>query len=98
MRRGMDGPLWCTLCEGEEETMNHLLDSCFMASPLWDSGIEIFHRTNWVRGLLHLMIKTWDKEVFKNQVIRKIWLMFPGTLIWARWKKRNGQVLKVKKT
>ena len=72
MRRGMNGPFWCTLGEGEEETMNHLLDSSSIASSLWELVAEIFHRTNWVRGIPHHTIKSWDKEVFKNLVIHKI--------------------------
>ena len=86
----MNGPFWCALCEHEEETINHLLYSCSMASSLWDSGAAIFRRIDYVRGQPHQTIKVWNKEAYKNPVIRKIWLMFRGTLMWVIWKEING--------
>ena len=77
--------------------MDHLLDSCPITSSLWDSSATIFRRAKRVRGQPHLTIKAWDKETFKNPVIRKIWLIFLETLMWEVWKERNGRVFERRK-
>ena len=45
----MAGPYRCFLCELEDETMEHLLDTCKFVSSIWDSGADIFHHFDLVR-------------------------------------------------
>ena len=49
-RRGIQGPSWCVLCANQEESMNHLLDTCPFTADLWDRGAQMFRKSNRCRG------------------------------------------------
>ena len=42
-KRGMWGPSRFQLCEAQEETIEHLLNSCIFTSKLWDFFATIFN-------------------------------------------------------
>ena len=48
-KRGMVRPYCCSMCEQEEDTCAHLLDSCNFSSALWDPGAMIFRRLDRLR-------------------------------------------------
>ena len=37
-RKGLLGPSQCVMCKSQEESTNHIFDSCSFASDLWDKG------------------------------------------------------------
>ena len=50
LKRGIMGPSRCQLCEVQEETMEHLLNTCIFTSSLWDGIALIFKQTDRDRG------------------------------------------------
>jgi len=49
-KRGIVGPFRCQLCETQEETMEHLLNTWILTSMLWDGIALIFRQTYKDRG------------------------------------------------
>jgi len=45
-KRGMLGPSRFQLCEAQEETMEHLLNSCIYTSRIWDFFASIFNQSD----------------------------------------------------
>lgn len=41
-KKGVIGPSRCQLCEAQEETMEHILNSCTFTTWLWDSFATFF--------------------------------------------------------
>lgn len=97
-KRGMVGPSICQMCSHEEETMNHLLDSRPFVFELWDIGVEIFKRSNRMRGQLDQTIKAWDIKAFQIRIVSYIWLMFPKFLVWEVWNERNRKMFQDKRS
>jgi len=91
-KRGMQGPSWCVMCGKEEETLDHLLDTCDLASSLWDKGAQLFRRTDRQRGTPDKTIQHWEEEPFSNPILNRLWAALPGFLIWIVWKERNRRI------
>eukprot|EP00253_Pinus_taeda_P022159 PITA_22159 len=49
-KRGIMGPSRCQLCEEQEETTEHILNSCSYTTWLWDSFSAIFQQSDRDRG------------------------------------------------
>ena len=49
-QRGIQGLSQCILCANQEESMNHLLDTCPFVADLWDRGAQMFRKSNRYRG------------------------------------------------
>jgi len=91
-KRGMQGPSWCVMCGKEEETMCHLLDGCDFASALWDTGAQLFRRSDRRRGTPDISVQQWGREPFSNSILNSLWSAFPGFLLWNVWKERNRRI------
>ena len=65
-KRGFTGPSQCIICKKDREDMAHLLDSCPLASMLWDQGAQRFRRLDRVRGSPQASIRSWHPNPFQN--------------------------------
>lgn len=92
-RKGFIGPSRCPLCGIEEETMNHLLNTCEWADKLRNWMETILKRTNRVRNSIQETIENWRGNFSNTQMVNTIWKRIPGFITWSVWKERNKIVL-----
>lgn len=98
-KRGILGPSRCQLCEGQEEIMEHLLNSCMFSSSLWDSFSFIFQQTDMDKNSICNTLTNWRKGFTDNEVLAIAWALFLSFIVWNVWKERNNQIFKeVKRT
>ncbi|XP_065636444.1 uncharacterized protein LOC136070428 [Quercus suber] len=78
---------WCCLCRRDEETVDHLLLHCKLASTLW-SEVLIMFGVQWVMSntIVSLLFawRNWLGTYFS-----KVWNMVPACLMRLVWKERN---------
>jgi len=97
LEKGCFGPFRCQLCESQEETMDHLLNSCIFTSKLRDGIALIFRKTNRDRGSITNTLSNWWRNFSNNETINKAWALTPSFLIWNVWKECNNRIFKNKK-
>ena len=97
-RRGVMGPSRCQLCEAQEETMEHILNSCTYTSWLWDSFNSIFQHTDWDKGSIINTVNRWRINFSEHEILNLAWSFTPSFIIWNAWKERNKRIFKDEKT
>ena len=88
-KRGLAGPSRCSLCKKSNETINHLLDECSIASNIWDKGSRLFKNNSRKEGRPNITIAEWPKKRFKNKILNRIWELYPRFMVWEIWKTSN---------
>jgi ribonuclease HI len=88
-KRGFIGPSICTLCQQQEETMEHLFNRCHYSQWIWDQGSQAMHRSNRNRNNIRDTLENWDSLSYKNPILARIWKILPGFTLWKIWKERN---------
>ena len=96
MKRGMVGPYRCFLCELEDETTSHLLDTCNFTSAIWDRGVELFWRSDRIRQHPNVTISEWTSKPFTNPILNQLWELFPHFVLWEVWHERNSRTFQGK--
>ena len=91
-RRGMVGPSMCVMCQKVEETTSHLLQECDWAAEIWEKGETLFRRPRLRETPIQNMVEMWSDKPFKNSILKRIWEIFPGFVLWETWKERNSQI------
>eukprot|EP00253_Pinus_taeda_P010390 PITA_10390 len=91
-RKGFGGPSRCPMCLGEEETINHLFNSCEWANHLWNWLEGILRKSDRDRESIRNTILNWQNNFSKNQRVNNIWKAMPGFLLCTIWKERNRRV------
>ena len=81
LRKGFIGPLRCCVCEVEEETMNHLPNSCKLAASLWDWMAEIFPQTDHNRDSIQDTVSRWRVKYAEHEAVNLLWRLGPGFLV-----------------
>jgi hypothetical protein len=94
VKRGFHGPSRCHLCEGQEETTDHLLDECTYATEIWDWVAMGFLQTDRVKGDIRATLKNWKALYSENEVVNLCWGLTPGMVIWEIWKERNMRLFR----
>ncbi len=94
--RGLIGPSICVMCCKEEETSKHLLYECETIGVLWEKGKDTFRRIARIKGHPNKTIERWPKKPYKNEMLNRIWELFPGFLLWEAWKERNPRIFEGK--
>eukprot|EP00253_Pinus_taeda_P014528 PITA_14528 len=82
-KKGFSGPSRCPMCLAEEETINHLFNSCEWANQLWNWMEEILSDSNRDRGSIHNTILNWQNNFSNDQRLNSIWKTMPGFLLWT---------------
>jgi len=90
--KGFIGPSRCPMCREEEETINHLFNSCEWANHLWSWMEGTLCATNRDRGSIFNTILNWRSIFSNNQRVNNIWKIMPGFLLWTVWKERNRRI------
>jgi len=93
-KRGFTGPSQCVLCCLHSEDLPHLLDNCTIASELWDQGAMLFRQTDRQRGNPQETLRNWRQAPFTNQILNRLWTLFPGFVMWTVWKERNARIFR----
>lgn len=97
-KRGVIGPSKCQLCEAQEETMEHILNSCTYTTWLWDSFYTIFQQTDRDKDSIINTLNKWRKSYSEYEILNLAWTFTPSFIIWNVWKERNKIIFKDEKT
>eukprot|EP00253_Pinus_taeda_P028075 PITA_28075 len=92
LRKGFQGPSRCPMCLQEEETMNHLFNSCEWASQLWLWMEAIMEDTDRNRDSIQDSITNWKRKFSRINRVDSIWKCAPGFITWTIWKERNRRI------
>ena len=56
------------------------------------SGVTIFRLSERIRGHPNQLIKNLNLESFLNAILKMLWSMFRGIILWVIWKERNNRI------
>jgi len=56
----------------------------------------MFKKKRQIRGRPDLLIEQWQRELFKNPILNRIWELFPGFVVWELWLERNQRMFERK--
>jgi ribonuclease HI/exonuclease III len=93
-KRGFNGPSMCVLCSLQEESKEHLFNSCHYSQQIWDYGAQIMRKSNRNRSSINCTIEKWDSISFNNPILNLIWNLLPGFTLWQIWKERNQRIFR----
>eukprot|EP00253_Pinus_taeda_P030337 PITA_30337 len=94
IKRGFQGPSRCSLCNGEAENQEHLLNRCPFAEHIWEKIRGLFGKIMRDQTNISLTIRQWGIGQFQSKVIRRIWSLAVGFAIWFIWKERNKRIFR----
>jgi len=79
----------CYMCKKTEETVDHLLLHCDVASVLWNSLLSRFGMS-WVmpRRVINLLACWWSSGRSRSAAV---WKMAPICIFWCLWWERNNR-------
>jgi hypothetical protein len=85
--RGMIMANRCWLCESDEESVDHLLLHCKVATALWNTIFSMIG-VSWVMpgSVRELFAYWWPGGCSRSAVV---WKMVPLCLMWCVWRERN---------
>lgn len=93
-RRNYHGPSICVNCKSQEETLQHLLDSCTLANQMWEKSSFRCQRKCRVSEDIIDSILQWHQSPYKSEVLNQLWRLIPGLLTRCIWKERNKRIFK----
>eukprot|EP00253_Pinus_taeda_P028947 PITA_28947 len=95
-RRNFQGPSICHNYFQNEETLQHLLDTCSIANQLWEKvGFRCQKRCKGTGDIIDT-IRQWPKSPYDCEILNYLWNIIPGTVLWNIWKERNRHIFKNK--
>ena len=80
------------MCFVEEESLNHLFNTCEWANQLWGWMEGILSSSDRNKVSIHSTILNWKKDFSNIQRFNSIWKSVPRFLLWAIWKERNRRI------
>jgi hypothetical protein len=80
---------YCCMCKKIEETVDHLLLHCDVASVVWNSLFSCFG-VSWVmpRRVIDLLACWWSSGRSRSAIVWKMTLIF---IFWCLWWERNNR-------
>jgi ABC-type lipoprotein release transport system permease subunit len=63
---------------------------------LWDKGVSNFQRMNLRKHNVIESVELWSANPYNNTILKRVWEIFPGFLMWNVWKERNRRIFKDK--
>ncbi|KAF5203824.1 Reverse transcriptase zinc-binding domain [Thalictrum thalictroides] len=90
-RLGTPIPNRCSLCQREEETIDHLFQTCSFTKTVWEAlldGVDDTWGSNQVHGETKIWLQGWPK-LNSNRWGTTVWKLTPYAVLWAVWKSRN---------
>jgi len=76
-RRNYHGPSICVNCKSQEETLQHLLDSCPLANHLWEKASFRCQRRCRMTDNITNSLRHWQKNPYKSAILNHLWKMIP---------------------
>eukprot|EP00253_Pinus_taeda_P006734 PITA_06734 len=93
-KRNFQGPSICHNCFKNEETLQHLLDTCPIANQLWQKvGFRCQKRCRGPGNIVDT-IRQWTKSPYDCEILNYMWNIIPGIVLWNIWKERNRRIFK----
>lgn len=90
-RLGLAGPTKCVLCDEAEESTDHLILHCKVASSCWDAlRLKLGWKGPWqntVKGVFEGWPRPSGTSLFSS-----VWVVSPSIVIWELWKERNRRI------
>eukprot|EP00253_Pinus_taeda_P029073 PITA_29073 len=93
-RRNFQGPSICHNCFQNEETQQHLLDSCPLANQIYNKISFRCQRRCKVNNDIIDTIRQWPKSPYSCAILNHLWNIIPGITLWNIWKERNRRIFK----
>eukprot|EP00253_Pinus_taeda_P026720 PITA_26720 len=93
-RHNFQGPSICHNCFQNEETQQHLLDTCPLAKQIWDKISFRCQRRCKVNNDIIDTIRQWPKSPYSCAILNYLWNIIPGITLWNLWKERNRRIFK----
>eukprot|EP00253_Pinus_taeda_P008637 PITA_08637 len=93
-RRNFQGPSICHNYFQNEETQQHLLDTCPLANQIWDKISFRCQRRCKVNNDIIDTIRQWPKCPYSCAILNYLWNIIPGITLWNIWKERNRRIFK----
>eukprot|EP00253_Pinus_taeda_P006425 PITA_06425 len=91
-KKGFEGPSRCHMCLKEQESLNHIFNTCEWASQLWGWMEGILTSSDRQIDSIHSTILNWRTYFSGTQRVNSIWKSAPGFLLWSIWKERNRRI------
>ena len=91
-KRGFIGPLRCPNCNLNFESIRHLMETCPLATQLWEKIEQCNRRSEDRMGDITETIRKWPKHPFQSLLLNSLWNLIPGFLYWILWKERNSRI------
>lgn len=85
-QRGFYGPSICSLCRKDVETKEHILNKCPFARCLREEIRVLFGKTKRDANNIVNTMMQWGKGKFLSRVVRRVWNLSVGFVIWSIWK------------
>jgi hypothetical protein len=89
-KRGVFVVNWCCMCKKSDESINHLLLHCEVASALWSGLFHLFGVVWVMNGRVRDLLACWNGQS-GNNMVKEVWRMAPLCLFWTVWKERNAR-------
>jgi hypothetical protein len=90
IKRGWNGPNWCSLCKASSETISHMFIHCSYATQVFHSVKEKLQaKTDWNKPSLEECVKDWllDRSV-------NLYASLPSILVNNLWWAHNSNIHK----
>eukprot|EP00253_Pinus_taeda_P012763 PITA_12763 len=91
-KRGFIGPSRCPNCNLNAEIDVHLMDTCPLATQLWEKIDNCNRRFGRRQGDIAKTIINWPRNPFQSSLLNSLWNLIPGFSYWILWKERNNRV------
>lgn len=70
-RNGTHGPSRYALCQYQEETMEHVANSCSVSNDLWQNHHQLFEITERNIGKIKSTIEKWSSKLYRNTILNR---------------------------
>ena len=93
-KKGMQGPSRCALYREQEETMEHLTNTCKVNGNLWRQHQRLSKISDRDINSMKIMIENSRNKPYQNMILNKAWRLSIGFVLWNIWKERNRLIFK----
>ena len=59
---------------------------------MWYKGVGLLGNCSWELTTIHQVVEKWTEKEFHNNILNRIWELFPNFVLWETWKERNTRI------
>ena len=97
-RKGFHGPLKCSLCEENSESVTHLMLECRFSMQIWFKFLHTLNSNITLPSSTAELFSKWANRYPgpppKNQVIKAAWSILPKVICWQIWLEWNKRIFR----